>query len=93
MLRMSKLEKHVKEWAEENSLKDVVEYGCVSGAVSHLVYYHDTHKFFDEYYEDIQEEVEEYEEMTGQKVCPEGDIKNWYSWFAFESVANKLHND
>ncbi|MGG0794814.1 hypothetical protein ABE137_12510 [Brevibacillus laterosporus] len=35
-------------------LEDVHTYGCVSGAVSGLVYYHDTHAFFLEYIEEIE---------------------------------------
>ena len=37
----------------------VLEYGCVSGCVSSLIYYEDTDKFFSQYYDEILEMLNE----------------------------------
>jgi hypothetical protein len=73
-----------------NYLKDVVSHGCISGTVSGLVYYADTHKFFDTHYEEIMEAVDEYEESIGEKVRWEGDLKNWFAWFGYEWFAREI---
>lgn len=43
-------------------LKDLYEYGCVSGTFSSLIYYHQTHAFFDTHYDEIEEMREIWEE-------------------------------
>lgn len=43
-------------------LLDTTMYGCASGSVPDLVYYADTHAFFDRYYEEIEELRREFEE-------------------------------
>jgi hypothetical protein len=73
-------------------LKDVVTHGCVSGVVSRLIYYSDTHNFFDTYYDEIMQTIEEYETETGEKPQYDGDMKNWYAWFAYEWYARKVLN-
>jgi helix-turn-helix protein len=93
---MNNLQKAVKEIIEENGGKsfaqDVVTHGCVSGIVTELIYYSDTHKWFDTHYSDIMELVEEYEEMLGEKLQWQGDMKNWFAWFSFEETARQLYN-
>ena len=39
-------------------IKDVADYGC-EGGVSGFIYYSETRKFFDEYQEEIEQELEE----------------------------------
>ena len=39
-------------------IKDVADHGC-EGGVSGFIYYHETRKFFDEYQEEIEQELEE----------------------------------
>lgn len=93
---MNKLEKRVNEIIEENLqenptwVDDLMSHGCVSGMVGELIYYHQTHEWFDTYYEEIMELVEEYEEMLGEKLQWQGDMKNWFAWFSFEETARKL---
>ncbi|KAA6475743.1 DUF7222 domain-containing protein [Bacillus swezeyi] len=92
---MNKLEKHVMEIIEENGGRkfaaDVLTYGCVSVCVPNLVYYADTHKWFDKFYHEIMELVKKFEEMTGEKLHHTGDLKNWYAWFSFEETTRKLY--
>jgi hypothetical protein len=69
---------------------DLAQNGCQSGMVTQLIYYADTAKFYDKYYDQIEELREDYEEMTGTVLEPKGDLKNWYAWFAFEETAFQL---
>ncbi len=66
--------------------KDLLQYGCQSGIVSSMIYYTDTHKFFDKYYEEIETLRFELEQV-GQNMQPQGDLKNWYAWKMFEETA------
>lgn len=70
--------------------KDLANHGCVSGIVNDLITYVQTQKFFDDYYPEIMDLVYEYEKDTGERVQYEGDLKNWFAWFAFEHLAGEL---
>lgn len=76
----------------ETFFSDLLQHGCQSGMISSLIYYVDTHKFFDTHYDEIEELRYEYEEMLGEALKPNGDLKNWYAWFAFEEIARKIFN-
>ena len=70
--------------------QDLANYGCVSWMVSSLIWYRDTHKFFDTHYQEIMEILEDLAnqgvkfEFTGE------DLKNRLAWLAFEEVAWKM---
>ena len=70
--------------------EDLLNHGCISGMVSSLIYYSDTEKFFDKYYEEIIWLKSEYEESIGQPLKLDFNLKNTLSWFAFEETARKL---
>lgn len=72
---------------------DLLHHGCISGMVGSLVYYYDTHAFFTKHYREIEELRDEYEEETGDTLRVNGDLMNFYAWFAFEEVARKLACD
>ena len=44
---------------------DLLQHGCISGMVSSLIYYADTHAFYDKHYEEIEELRQS---MKGQQV-------------------------
>ena len=68
---------------------DLIRYGCINGMVTKLIYYNDTHAFFNTYYYEI--EGIRYEcEQQGIELKPDGDLMNWYAWFAFEQTAQQL---
>ncbi|MDC3413974.1 DUF7222 domain-containing protein [Terrihalobacillus insolitus] len=67
-------------------LEDIVRFGCVSGAVGDMIYYSQTHQFFDEHYEEIEELREEFE----FQVDADSDLKNTLAWFAYEVKAHEL---
>lgn len=70
--------------------QDVMHHGCVSGVVPGLVYYTDTHTFFDAHYEEIEELRYAAEEEFGLPLQPQGDLKNWFAWWAYETVVAQL---
>ncbi len=69
---------------------DLQQYGCISGMISPLIYYVDTHKFFDDYYDDIEEIRQDTEDSLGESITITGDLKNTLAWFAFEETAYQL---
>jgi hypothetical protein len=77
----------------KNFFEDLMQHGCQSGMVGELIYYTDTHKFFNDHYEEIEELREEYEDSTGEALRPKGDMKNWFAWFAFEQTAYNIATD
>ena len=68
-------------------LSDVLAHGCVSGVVGTLVYYRQTHAFYDQYYDEIEDLRLDWVAETGQPVEISGDLKNYLAWFAFEHFA------
>lgn len=46
----------------ETYLSDILNYGCIPGCVSELIYYSDTHAFYDQYYYEIEELRQSFEE-------------------------------
>ena len=78
--------------AVRSVISDINEHGCVSGIISELIYYTDTHKFYDKYYEDIENLVSEWESNTGERVMPKSgeDRKNFYAWFGYEQQARLI---
>jgi len=69
---------------------DLLSHGCISGMVPSLIYYTDTHAFFDKHYDAIDDLRSEYEDNFGQPLTINGDLKNYLAWFAFEETAYQL---
>ena len=72
---------------------DLLHSGCQSGVINSLIYYADTHAFFDHHYDEIEELREDWEDQTGQPLEIRGDLKNWLAWFAFEETAWRMVQD
>jgi len=72
---------------------ELLHHGCSSGMISKLIYYYDTHKFYDKHYNEIEEIRDEYEDSLGQPLSIRGDLKNFFSWFAFEQTAYQIWSD
>ncbi len=70
--------------------KDLLQHGCISGMVTKLIYYKDTHAFYDKHYAEIEELREGHEESTGECLQVKNDLKNFLAWFAFEQVVYQL---
>ena len=112
---MSRLENHVKKWEREQraegyetAWKDLLENGCVSGMVGHLIYYRDTVKFYQRHRQEIDGLLKESldscgvsgpGELFGEKWDREdplarGDLnQNLLAWFGFEETVRGLHPD
>ncbi len=73
--------------------QDLMTHGCVSGMVTSLIYYVDTHKFYDNFYDEIEELRTEYLSESGEPIRVDGDWKNTMAWFAFEEVARTIANE
>lgn len=70
--------------------QSLARYGCVSWWVDSLIRYSQTHKFFDVYYYEIIDIIEEIECFWIPLVLWWEDIKNKLSWLCFEHVAYKI---
>lgn len=73
-------------------ISDVLRYGCVSGTVGSLIYYVDTHRFYDRHYDDIETLRIDTEESLGTPLRIDGDAKNFFAWFAFEETLREIAN-
>ena len=70
--------------------KDLLQHGCQSGMVGSLIYYADTHAFYDKHYDEIESIRAELEDDFGQPLTVSGDLKNWFAWLSFEETARKI---
>lgn len=74
---------------------DLSSHGCVSGMISHLIYYKDTHEYYNTHADDIESLLEEMKENAGAEsvaamVTSGGDLRNTLAWFGFEEAARKV---
>ena len=79
-------------------IKDVLQYGCINGTVSNMIYYSDTLKF----YEDYKEEIAHLLSSEGFKPSDLKDFdnedpfilekhnKNLLAWFGYEQTLYQL---
>lgn len=72
---------------------DLLQHGCQSGIIGSLIYYSDTHKFYDMYYYEIEEIRYDLEQSFGESLKPNGDLKNWFAWLGFEETARLLADE
>lgn len=71
----------------------LAQHGCISGWIDSLIYYTDTHNFYDRFYDEIEDLRSDYEDSIGEPLRVTGDLKNWFAWFAFEETAYRIAND
>lgn len=71
----------------------LLQYGCQSWFVWSMIRYSDTHKFYDKYYDEIEDIRFELQE-TGilENLNLDQDLKNYFAWLAFEHVAYNIYN-
>lgn len=50
----------VENYSPQDKLQDLLQYGCESGQVNHLIYYRDTVKYFEDYESEIMEMLENF---------------------------------
>ena len=112
---MKTLKDYVKNWIneipkdeQESTINDVLQYGCVSGCVSELIYYKDTIKFYKDYENDINDELahtmhdcgfDSFVELFGDKWDKEDPTalhtqnQNLLAWFGFENELRNVANE
>lgn len=82
----------VKEFVDslKSAFSDLLHYGSNDGSIARLIYYKDTHDFFDTHYSEIEELRNEYEDSVGESTIIKGDLKDFMARFGYEAVARKL---
>lgn len=71
---------------------DLLQNGCQSWIISSLIYYTDTHRFYDQHYSEIEDiRYELQEEWILPEGFPHSDLKNDYAWLAYEHVAYNIY--
>ncbi len=71
----------------------LMNWGCSTGIVHTLRYFHDTHAFYDKHYQEIEDLRHDYESIIGQPIKVDSDYKNFMAWFAFEETAYQMTNE
>lgn len=79
-------------------IKDVAEHGCIGGNCRGLVYYEETHKWYNERAEEIDGILEELAEQMGEsyditanmKRLGQSDLRNFLAWLAYEVRAQEI---
>ena len=61
--------------------------------IGSLIYYTDTHKFYDKHYYEIEEIREDLQENCCLEKLPDGDLKNYFAWLSFEEIAKNIANN
>lgn len=80
------------EGEEASYMKDVLSHGCISGVVGGLIYYTDTHAFYDKHYDDIEamrSEMLEHDIDVVESIG-DNDLKNHLAWFGYEETVRKI---
>jgi len=66
--------------------------GCQSGIIPSLIYYEETHAFYNKYASEIDQLKEDIETKTGESMKIDGDVRNFLAWFGFEQTAFEIAN-
>lgn len=75
-------------------IKDVAEHGCIGGSCRNLIYYTDTHAFYDKHAEEIDELLERLDSEGVYQIIDirktNGDLRNYLAWLAYEVNAQEI---
>ena len=71
-------------------MRDIINYGCVSGKVKSLITYKDTEKFFNKHADEIFDLMNEKRD-DGWDLNNIEFNKNNLTWFAFETIAQEIY--
>jgi hypothetical protein len=81
---------------EISYIKDVAEYGCIGGNCNNLFYYEETHNFYNDHAEEIDELIErlndemDYDIAENMKRLGQTDLRNFLAWLAYEVNAQEI---
>lgn len=103
---MTPLQRHVNNYLKKNKdeAEDILQYGCQSGMVGHLIYYEDTINFYKKFKKDISELLTEAifncgnspEDVFGDKwdssdpLAMKEQNQNLLAWFGFEETVRQF---
>ena len=73
-------------------MRDIIDYGCVSGTVKSLITYKDTEKFFDKYADEIFDLINEKRD-DGWDLNNIEFNKNNLAWWSFEVIVSEIYNE
>ena len=112
---METIKDKVNEWliedgedCERGKMEDLLQYGCESGVVGDLIYYHDTCAFYEEHKASISDMLREMMEDCGidspaglfgdkwestDPLATDTMNQNLLAWFAFEETARQVAAD
>lgn len=90
--------------SDNGHLYEVVDYGCSSGCVGHLIYYHDTVQYYNKFKDEIWDLLEEERENQGynniiefiyswetrEYIGRDEEFKNYLTWWAFETISYNI---
>ena len=77
----------------EAFFEDLLQHGCQSWMVSSLIYYKDTHEFYDKHYDEIEDiRCQLWDDGIDVNIPQCTDLKNFYAWLSFEQRAYELQN-
>ena len=79
-------------------IKNIAEHGCIGGTCRGLIYYVDTHAFYNKHAEEIDEILERVSEEMGElynilenmKRLNQTDLRNFLAWFSYEVTAQEI---
>lgn len=83
-------------WYEDDYksfFNDLLSHGCQSGMIWALIYYSDTHKFYDKHYNEIEDIRSELQDEWILSSIPDSDLKNYFAWLSFEHRAYEISNE
>ena len=73
-------------------MRDIIDYGCVSGTVKSLITYKDTEKFFDKYANEIFDLINEKRD-DGWDLNNIDFNKNNLAWWSFEVIVSEIYQE
>ena len=73
-------------------MRDIIDYGCVSGTVKSLITYKDTEKYFDKYADEIFDLINEKRD-DGWDLNNIEFNKNNLTWWSFEVMVSEILYD
>ena len=73
-------------------MRDIINYGCVSGTVKSLIAYKDTEKYFDKYVNEIFDLINEKRD-DGWDLNNIEFNKNNLAWWSFEVIAQEIYQE
>lgn len=80
------------DWPKQY-LQDVLQYGCQWGTVSSMIRTVDVHKFYDKFYDEIEDlRLELQDEWILWTEHIDQDLKTYYSWLAYEHISYNIYN-